>query len=370
MGIVKAFSDALGGTFADLWKDAYTAGQFHERMVVGPGIQQNQNSGRGSNTAGSEGIITNGSKIFVPEHTAAFIFGQGAIENIIAEPGEYVYQGEQGSVFNGDGMGSIVDQVKNRVAFGGIAPEQKQIAYVNLREVRGIKFGTRGPQIYHDKHYGADLEITAYGTFSVRVSNPEHFVKHFLPPNRNLYSFDDPNARSQMISEFVQSLIVSVNVLSNEYRVSQLPGCANELAASIVKDDRNAGTWPERFGFELVSVAIEGVELTPQSRELIRQYSANRMDVGAYEGVSQRASNAAAQQKIAEGIQENGLGDGGGMLFGMNMAQSIGAQGQMQQAGMSMDEQIETVKKMKDLLDAGILTQEEFDVKKKEIMGL
>lgn len=33
-------------------------------------------------------------------------------------------------------------------------------------------------------------------------------------------------------------------------------------------------------------------------------------------------------------------------------------------------EQIETIKKMKDLLDAGVLTQEEFEAKKKEILGL
>lgn len=32
------------------------------------------------------------------------------------------------------------------------------------------------------------------------------------------------------------------------------------------------------------------------------------------------------QQKIAQGIQNNGLGDGGGMIFGMNMAQNLGVQ--------------------------------------------
>lgn len=37
---------------------------------------------------------------------------------------------------------------------------------------------------------------------------------------------------------------------------------------------------------------------------------------------------------------------------------------------MSYDEQIETLNKMKTLLDAGVLTQEEFDIKKKEILGL
>jgi hypothetical protein len=36
---------------------------------------------------------------------------------------------------------------------------------------------------------------------------------------------------------------------------------------------------------------------------------------------------------------------------------------------MSLDEQIETIKKLKDLVDAGILTQEEFAIKKKEIMN-
>ena len=33
-------------------------------------------------------------------------------------------------------------------------------------------------------------------------------------------------------------------------------------------------------------------------------------------------------------------------------------------------EQIEQLKKLKELVDAGILTQEEFDAKKREIMGL
>ena len=37
---------------------------------------------------------------------------------------------------------------------------------------------------------------------------------------------------------------------------------------------------------------------------------------------------------------------------------------------LSYDEQIEAVKKMKEFLDAGVLTQEEFDAKKREIFNL
>ena len=92
----------------------------------------------------------------------------------------------------------------------------------------------------------------------------------------------------------------------------------------------------------------------------------------AYEDVSQRTSNIAAQQKIAQGIQDNGFGYLGGMIMGMNVAQGLGAQAEPKQT-LSFDQQIETLKKLKklkELLDAGILSKEEFDAKKKEIMGL
>ena len=76
MGIIKAFTGAIGGTFADQWKDIITAGVFDEHTVVAPGILKSTNNGRGTNNNGSDGIISNGSKIYVPENTAAFIFSQ------------------------------------------------------------------------------------------------------------------------------------------------------------------------------------------------------------------------------------------------------------------------------------------------------
>ena len=88
-----------------------------------------------------------------------------------------------------------------------------------------------------------------------------------------------------------------------------------------------------------------------------------------------------------------------GMAFGMGFVNTLGPQGQqqtplsppqstasaqpvetaqdspvqpkkMEKPALSLDEQIEALKKLKELVDAGILTQEEFDIKKKEIMGL
>lgn len=148
-------------------------------------------------------------------------------------------------------------------------------------------------------------------------------------------------------------------------------------------DRANAGTWNDRFGFEVSSVGIESIEFTEQSRQLVQQFASNKMNVAAYEGVSQQAGNMAAQQRIAQGIQDNGFGDGG-MLLGMNMAQAINpmtaapvqapapeaAAPASHTASMSVEEQVEAMKKLKELVDIGILSQEEFDAKKHEILGL
>ena len=372
MGIIKAFTDSVGGVFADQWKDIITAGLFDEHTVVVPGVLKSTNNGRGTNLSGSAGVLTNGSKIFVPENTAAFIFSQSGIEDIITTPGGFEYHNGEASVFNGEGVKkSIFKQTADRIGFGGVSETQKEIAFVNLREIRDIKFGTRGPQVYNDLFYGCDLEVYAYGSFTIRVVDAEKFIRNFVPANTNYYTFDDPKVRSQILSDFIQSFIVALNSLSNRYRISQLPAQANDISQRIAQDSLNAGTWENRFGLKIEQVSIENIEFSPESRELVNKFNENKMNLKAYEDISQRSSDISAQQKIAEGVRDNGFGDMGGMIFGMNMAQSIGVNaGNKAKETMSFDEQINALKKLKELVDIGVLTQEEFETKKKEIMNL
>ena len=242
MGILQAIGGAVGGTFGDQWKDIITSGHFDEHTALAPGERRNTDNGRGSNGRGSEGVITNGSKIYVPENTAAFIFNQSGIENIISQPGGYEYHDGQDSVFNGDGVKkSIFKQIGERIGYGGITSDYKQIAFVNLREIRDIKFGTRGPLMYNDLFYGTDLEIFAYGSFTIQIGDPVRFIRNFVPANVTYYSFDDQRARSQILAEFLQSFTVALNALSTQYRISQLPAQANDIAIKVANDGQNAG---------------------------------------------------------------------------------------------------------------------------------
>ena len=392
MGLVQAFKGALQGTLADQWKDIITAGYFDEHTVVAPGVLKQINKGRVSNYNTSNCVITNGSKIFIPENTAAFIFSQSGIEEIISEAGGYTYTRGQDSIFNNNGSGdsllgrfskSIVDQMKDRFTYDGQTSDEKQIAFINLREIRDIKFGTKEPLIYNDLFYGTDLTIQAFGSFSLKIVDPVKFVRNYVPANVVSYSFDNQKVRSQILAEFLQSFMDALNSLSTQYRISQLPSQANEIATAIQTEGSHAGTWNERFGFEVISVGIENIALSPESKELVKKYSENKMNLKAYEDISQRGSNNAAQQNISQGIKDHGLGEAGGMLFGMNMVQAMNPMTveiqqenqtaqpiQYSKKAMSFDEKFEMLNKLKKLLDDGILSEDEFHTKKKEILGL
>ena len=389
MGILDAAFDAFSGTLADQWKDIVTVEEFDERTAVAPGVRKRNNEGYGYNQ-GQSNILSNGSIIYVPENTAAFIFSQSGIENVITKPGGYEYRDGQLSVFDKQSrdesgiVKTLFNQTAQRIGFSGMSADDKRVSFVNLRELRGIKFGTHGPLAYNDLYYETDLEVYAYGLFSIKIVEPAAFVRNFLPANARSYSFNDFESRSQLVAEFLHSFIVALNSLSTAYRISQLPSQAGKIADQIRSEGENAGTWRQRFGIELCGVAIENIEFSDDSRELVHNYSEKKMSVRAYEGVSTQAGNMAAQQMIAEGVRENGLGDGGNMLFGLGLAGSLNPQNASQAteeaapakdvearpAATSVDDQVETLKKLKELVDMGILTPEEFAAKKKQLLGL
>ena len=174
MGFIKAFTGALGGTFADQWKDFIVPrSDVPATAAIFGAERRGTDSGRGSNTKGSENIITNGSKIVVPEGTALLTFQDGAITGCVTEPGGFIYSSDDQnsqSFLAGDGFfSSTLKTSWERFKFGGTPGGEQTVIYVNLKEIPGNRFGTQAEIYWDDAFLGTQVGAITRGTYTMKI---------------------------------------------------------------------------------------------------------------------------------------------------------------------------------------------------------
>jgi len=378
MGLIGAGIGAVGGTLADQWNDFFTAPAFDEQTLVAPGILQERNNGRGANKRGSTNIVTDGSRIAVPENTAVIITDGGGIVSVSTEPGYFVFRNDgQPSIVTGSGFRkSLITQSWERFKFGGTPGQQQLIYFVNLREVRNQKFGTPGPLPYKDfslvppgSAQAPVLRLKARGQYSVRIVDPIRFFRNFLPSNVRSYSLADNAANSQLTQEFITVFQAAVQSLSRTTDIASLATHGPELAAALTNEGGPEGSWIERFGLEVVGVAISAVEYDQASRELMDKYNKGMMLGGA-------VGNAYAQTTVADSALAMAENGGGGADM-MGLAMGLGAIGgtvsgltqQTAPTAAPASDHVAVLGQLKAMLDQGLITQDQYAAKQQEVLG-
>ncbi len=399
MGFIKAFSGALGGTLADQWKDFYkprtdvtaTAGLF-------PAVKVGENNGRGENTKGNDNIITNGSKIVVPEGTALITMQDGAITGFIAEPGGFIFNSEDvnsQSLFAGDGfVSSLVKSTWEKVKFGGVPGSEQLAFYVNLKEIPNNRFGTQSEIYWDDAYFGTQVGCLTRGTYTLKIVDPLLFVKNFVPTmylqaDAPIFDFADMDndAGSQLFNEVVGTLSAAFSNYTNDpskgNRISKIQGDQIGFAQAMSQAVEEAYGWKSTRGLEIVKTAILAIEYDEDTKELMK-------DVKKADALSGARGNSFMQQAAARGMQAAGENGGGsGMAFmgvGMNAAGNMMGNMQQQNNGSSYNpsfnqqpEQAQTttsedpmtkLMEAKKMLDAGVITEEDYNNLKAKLLGL
>ncbi|HHU54933.1 MAG TPA: SPFH domain-containing protein [Mollicutes bacterium] len=407
MGFIKAFTGALGGTFADQWQDFYMPRQdVPATAALFQAVPQGQNNGRGENTKGNENIISNGSKIVVPEGTALITIQDGAITGMIAEPGGFIFKSDDPnsqSMFAGDGIfGQTLKQTWEKVKFGGQPGSQQLAFYVNLKEIPNNRFGTQSEIYWDDAYFGTQVGAVTRGTYTLKIVDPLLFIKNFVPsqylqPGAPVFDFADMDnaAGEQLFNEVVGTLSAAFSNYTNDpskgNRISKIQGDQIGFAQAMAQAVEDAYQWKTTRGLEIVKTAILAIEYDEDTKELMK-------DVKKADALSGTRGNAFMQQAAARGMQAAGENGGGaGMAFmGMGMQAAGGMMGGMQQqptpssyqpafeqpqqpvqpapaqpaeAAPTQDPTTKLLE-MKKLLDAGAISQEEYDKVKAQVLGL
>ena len=87
MGLIKAAIQAVGGNLRDQYLEFFTCDSLGQEVLLRRGAKVVRN---GSNKGDAE-IISNGSKIAVPEGTALILVDNGRVVDFTTEPGMYTW---------------------------------------------------------------------------------------------------------------------------------------------------------------------------------------------------------------------------------------------------------------------------------------
>lgn len=320
MGLLRAATTSVASGFGDQFKEFVTCPTIEKNVLIQRGTVQH---GKG-NSNPSEGVISNGSKIVVPQGMAMMIIDNGAIKEFSAEPGEFIYDtSSEPSVFNGGffkGIGETIKTIGSRITYGGQTARDQRVYYVNLLTITGNKFGSPQPRKITDDKYGI-LEVTFFGQYAFKVVDPVILVQNVIGANAKDTVTYEEIVGDQLKSSFIGKISEAITVVMRKNHVSfgdilmYNTDIANEM--NVVLDE----SWRQNYGLEITDVAIADLNLTDESLARVNKvddatiFSNSSLQSGLMASATADAMKAAASNS-------NGAMAG---FMGMGFAQNTGA---------------------------------------------
>ena len=254
------------------------------------------------------------------------------------------------------------------------SPFKSDVYFFSTRLQIDQKWGTPQPITIRDKDFGA-VRLRAFGNYAFRIADPKLFHTE-ISGTRESYTVAEVDGQLRgLVLQNISNAIASSGLPFLDLAANQI-AFANALAQELQ---------PAFAKIELLleAMTVQNVSLPEELQKILDQKIGMGM-VGNDMGKFMQYQTAQAIPKFAEGAGNGGgvagdaMGLGAGVALGQVLAQNLqqGLQGGAAQAapaaaapvGVRPDEVMATLEKLADLKAKGILTQEEFDAKKAELL--
>lgn len=352
-------------------ESAYTGGKKHFTDVI-------KNTGPGDLLIWrqpEEDFNTNSTLIVMPGEEAIFV-NQGTIEQVF----------ENGTYKLSTNNYPFISRLKNAFS-GGISTFNSVVYFVRKAQSVEIKWGTDSPIQVRDKVLGIATKLRARGSYKIQVENPGMFLETLIGNNvqyetqQELNDYFITQFQSKIKSAIAQKLMESeVEVLGIDARLDEFSEliqpkiheilsqnglkCANFSIAAIDIDDANGLREKyDQIGMSQIETVRNaqaqkaamdtlGINWTQQqSAEILKTMAANPGNVAGQAGAGLAMGMAAG----------NAFGNMANQMFNSNPAAG--------QPTPASEDPMEKLAKLKKMLDAGLITQTDFDAKKSEILA-
>jgi membrane protease subunit (stomatin/prohibitin family) len=247
--------------------------------------------------------IKYGAKLTVREGQAAVFVHEGQLADVFT-PGLYMLETNNMP---------IMTTLQNW-DHGFQSPFKSEIYFVNTTRFNDLKWGTKNPIICRDPEFGP-VRIRAYGTYTVRVTDPAKFLIEIVGTDGEFtmdeISFQVRNIIVQEFSRVVASSGIPVlDMAANTADLGKL--LATEIAPTL-----------EGYGLTIPELYIENISLPPAVEAVLDKRTSIGLagDLGKFTQFSAAEAMSAAATNPAGGGMAAGMGAGMGLAMAQQMAQ-------------------------------------------------
>ena len=329
---------------------------------------------------------------------------QGAITGFAAEPGAYEWNSEaqdSQSIFAGDGIVSpLIKTSWERFKFGGRPGTQQRAYFVTLKELPNNRFGTQSEIYWDDAYMNAQVGAVTRGTYTLKIVDPILFVRAWVPATYlepgKVFDFTDIDNDAAVAAVQRGRRLARPGVLDvHERPVEGQPHHQDPAGLDRVR--------PEPVGRGRAELPVEH---RPRPADRVHRDHRDRVRRERPASCSATCSaptrcpggrgNSNLQASVAAGFEAAGQNTGAPGLVGLGMAAGATGLGGLQQpvpgiggqstppaapapppppppaapAAPAAEDPVAKLAKFKEMLDAGLITQADYDAAKNKVLGL
>ncbi|MBT5095349.1 MAG: hypothetical protein HOM21_13950 [Halobacteriovoraceae bacterium] len=241
------------------------------------------------------------------------------------------------------------------------APFKSDVYFFSTREQLDQRWGTTNPITIRDKDFG-QIRLRAHGTYTWKIEDPKVFYEK-VSGATEIYNIDqiDDQLRSMILTNMSsymgQDDTSFIDMAANQNKFSE------NLKAALEEPFL-------QYGLSLKNFFVQNLSLPEELQAYLdKQTSMNMLgDLKRYAQFesADNIGTAAANEGGAAGM---GVGLGAGMSMGQTMMNAMGnGNSGSGGAGSSEEDPMEKIEKLHALKEKGILSEEEFNQKKAELL--
>jgi len=309
---------------------------------------------------------------------------------LIVGPGQgciFVYQGKVEGVYNEEGIHNLATE---NIPFWTTITKFMQsfesehkvgIYYFKRTRILDQKWGTTSPIKYDDPKYKFPVALRAYGNYSFQIADAKGFFVNVVGGSS---SFTIGDFRKVIVDRTVQPLTDYFAECSFSY--ADIDKNREEIADAI-----QTKLVPEfnKLGFDITDFRIEGTSFDDATMKRINRIA----DMTAEAQAAAAVGLNYAQMQQLEAMRDAAKNEGGGAGLGMGLGAGVGM-GQMMAGAMgsgfaknpqgenpktsnqenqaaaqpAADDPMVKLKKLKEMFEMELISEDEYKEKKKEIL--